>query len=326
MQLIYFKGEKPNFGDDMNAVLWPRVAPQLFATRSSDGFLGIGTIIGMKTEAVDRLHIFSSGLGYNALDVDAAARLRISCVRGPLTAALLGEAPEAALTDGAVLSPAIWQTPSHRSGTVVVPHWETVLAGGWSQACRQAGMSLVDPMRSPDEVIPEIAAATLVLTESLHGAIVADTYGVPWIAFATSGNFSVFKWMDWTKSVGVNLKVHVIRPPTAIGPLRFGRPSIAGWGGIHHPNEADALDEFKRRTAEKASHAVVNAPLKTRLKRWVGRSSVLQQGLGYQPSRTAEALCRLSGAETTLSDQRVREDLRNQMFERLAQLVKAEAH
>jgi succinoglycan biosynthesis protein ExoV len=325
VQLIYFKGDRPNFGDDMNAVLWPRLAPQLFETAGPEGFLGIGTIIGMKTNAVDTMHVFSSGLGYNAVSSETAARRRVWCVRGPLTAALLGEGPESALTDGAVLAPAVWEPPAHRSGTAVVPHWETMLAGGWSDACRQAGMTLVDPMLSPEEVIPKIAAASLVLTESLHGAIIADTYGVPWIAFATSGNFSVFKWMDWTQSVGVDLKVHVLRPPTAVGPIRFGRPAHAEWGGVHHATEADALTEFKLRTSGGMPHAPSAASLKQKLKQMIGDSPLLQQVLGYHSARTAEALSRLSVAETTLSDPQVRQDLRNRMRERLADLVATQA-
>ena len=65
MQLIYYKKKIPNFGDDLNGVLWPALAPDLFAgAPEADplaGFVGIGTIVGMPVGKLRRLNVFSSG-------------------------------------------------------------------------------------------------------------------------------------------------------------------------------------------------------------------------------------------------------------------------
>ena len=68
MKLVYFRGKQPNFGDDLNAVLWPRLLPGLFDETGAEGFLGIGTLIGMATPGCLRLHVFSTGAGYDAVE------------------------------------------------------------------------------------------------------------------------------------------------------------------------------------------------------------------------------------------------------------------
>jgi len=64
---------------------------------------------------------------------------------------------------------------------------------GWPAVAAETGFELIDPRANPRLVVERIARADLVLAEAMHGAIIADTYGVPWIAFATSKNFSSTK-------------------------------------------------------------------------------------------------------------------------------------
>ena len=110
MKLVYFHGQQPNFGDDLNGVLWPRLLPRLFDDAGSEGFLGIGTLIGMATPGCNRLHVFSTGAGYDPVDDWRIAR-QVWCVRGPITARLLGAERDAALTDGAILAPDVFAPP-----------------------------------------------------------------------------------------------------------------------------------------------------------------------------------------------------------------------
>jgi succinoglycan biosynthesis protein ExoV len=331
MKLLYFQGDHPNFGDDLNPLLWPRLAPQLFQDGDADSFLGIGTIIGMVGADADRLHVFSSGAGYRTADAGLIARCRFWCVRGPLTARMLGLDADVALTDGAILTPAVLPAPPPQRDIVVVPHWETILAGagrnGWQTACQQAGMTLVSPVQPPALVVARIAAASLVLAESLHGAIVADSYGVPWIAFATSSNFSVFKWMDWTRSVGVPLRLHLLRPPDTALLRRVGRPTLGPWGACIEPDEAAAAADVRQRNrplAELASQPA--SPIRQTLKQAVDETPALRALLGYSPARTAAALARLARAEPSLSDAAGRARLAARMTERLAALVRERQH
>uniref|UniRef100_B0T440 ExoV-like protein n=1 Tax=Caulobacter sp. (strain K31) TaxID=366602 RepID=B0T440_CAUSK len=325
MRLIYYKGRNPNFGDDMNAVLWPSLTPSLFNQdgEDQDGFLGIGTIIGMKTPPVRTLHVFSSGVGYDPTTGDGTPR-KFWCVRGPMSARRLGLEPDVALTDGALLSPLLWSDQGvTRDRVGVVPHWESVLAGGWSEACAQADFDLIDPMRAPEPVIRAIMGKRLILTESLHGAILADTYGVPWLPFAISGNFSAFKWFDWTASVGVSPRFRMLPPPDARALLHFGRPRWGRFGDDVVFDEAAAHHDFETRTAPVAPAAspglkqTLAAQAKKILSAGPGRHM-----LGYGPARTAEALQALAKEPAQASADSRRAALRQALLDRLAALAR----
>lgn len=324
MRLISCRNPRPNFGDDLNGVLWPALAPELFDEDSTEGFLGIGTIVGMPTPGVDFLHVFSSGVGYDRLG-DWTVPRRVWCVRGPLSARALGVDPAFALTDGAVLVPRLLAADPREPAAgdvVVMPHWESLLIPGWETACALAGFRLVSPIDpDPVAVCRRLRGARLVLTESLHGAIVADALGVPWIPVATSGNFSIFKWADWCASVGVALAPVVAPPPSAAAWARFGRFRAGTLGRRIRIGPDEAWREQQARLA-----APVRAPgLRSRMKGVMLRSGVLQRSLRLSPERTAETLRRAAALEPVLSSAERRGALADEMLERFDALRRERA-
>ncbi|HVI52559.1 MAG TPA: polysaccharide pyruvyl transferase family protein [Candidatus Sulfotelmatobacter sp.] len=330
MKLLYYKNAVPNFGDDLNADLWPHLAPDLFAEDGDEGFLGIGTIIGMTVPPLRRVHVFGSGAGYVRLK-DWPVPADFVCVRGPLTAKLVGVEPDRALTDGAILSPFVPGLPQKNTTSdriAVIPHWETMRCGGWEEACRLAGYQIIDPCRSPAQVLADIASAGLVLTESLHGAILADCYGVDWVPFASTSNFSIFKWKDWTLSVDAELEVASVPPPAAAAVMKFGRCAGRPWGTTTRYSEDDAQRELEERLAfadaakapAQAQSVSAKSLLRSASKAVLRHVPASQKLLGFTPQRTAEALRRLARQKSFLSQESHREALRGRMLERLGQL------
>lgn len=323
MRLIHYRQHVPNFGDDLNAELWPALAPALFADgEDGRGFVGIGTIIGMDVGDLDRLHVFSSGAGYDRVDRWAGKRLEVHCVRGPLTARLMGVDPALALTDGAVLTPLAPAFPDAAAGgggVAVAPHFETIAHSGWAEACAEAGFALVDPRDPPADVVRRLAGADLVLAESLHGAVLADAYGVPWVAFGTSRNLSTSKWTDWLATLGLPYRPTLVPPPNAAQLLRFGRRPEPFGATLRFTLE-DAAAEFAARTGPAAA-----PPGRARglAKAVLGRAPPLQRLLGYGPSRTAEALAALARGPASLSGAGRRRDLRDRMLDGLRAVERA---
>lgn len=330
MQLTYYRGRQMNFGDDLNPVLWPRLLPDTLDGTGSEGFLGIGTLIGRPFPGLSHLHVFSSGAGYDAIDSWAMPRT-IWCVRGPITARLLGQ-PEAALTDGAILAPEVlalpapWAHPTGRIG--VVPHWESLHFPGWQDACAAADMALISPIDTPANVCAAIGSMSLLLTESLHGAILADTMGVPWIPIVTTRNVSALKWVDWCLSVGVAFAPVAVPPPCAAAALAYGRPTPTHGMRRRSLDADDAMAEFRARTAAPAAvahPAVLRTRAKAVLREITGRHALASRLLGFSPARTAHALDDAACLGATLSRASHRAELRERMRARLLDFARHQA-
>jgi succinoglycan biosynthesis protein ExoV len=325
VQLVYYQGTVANFGDDINRFIWPTLAPGLFEKAGEDGFLGIGTIIGMPTKC-RHLHVFSSGVGYDALSRWLTPRT-IWCVRGPLTAKLLACPSETALTDGAILAPLTLPdrlTDNASAGVGVIPHWESLKFPGWQDACAMAGMTLISPIASPVDVRNQLLSVKLVIAESLHGAILADTYGIPWVTVMSSRNFSIFKWKDWTMSLDLPLDVMALPPPAATPLLHFGRPAIKRWGQVVGYDEDAALQEVSSRIVASSIPSGSGRSFSARLKQSSLAARVLGQLLSFSPARTAEMLTQAARRAPNLSRPARRESLRQQMLDRLSQLCRAD--
>jgi succinoglycan biosynthesis protein ExoV len=314
MQLIHYAGSVPNFGDDLNAVVWPALAPHLFAAGDEDrGFVGIGTILGMPGPCPHRLEVMSSGTGYDPISNWSDREITFHSVRGPVTTHVLRLDPKLAITDGALLCPLVPSLPQRRGQSehiAVIPHFQTLAFPGWEEACAMAGMKLIDPRHPPETVIRAITESSLVLAESLHGAIIADTYGIPWLAFATSGNFCMPKWVDWTASVGVDMSVTYLPPPSSDPLLRFGRQR-----GAFGSRTAFTLDqanaEMLARVQGTHKSALRQTLSKWRKATWLNRLKGAYGNL--QVARTAEALVRLAQSEGQVSEPARRDSLTDRL-------------
>ncbi len=202
MKLLYCDRLR-NFGDAMNPWLWERLLPGRFDADAASLFIGVGTLLSDQLPARPTKWVVGAGCGYgDAPRVDD--RWRIVCVRGPLTARRLGIDASLALTDPAVLVPELWRArPRSRSGVLFMPHHMNARQADWRAIAGAAGLGYVCPEDDTQSVIRQINGAQLLVTEALHGAIVADALRVPWIAVNSSRHVLQFKWEDWCASVGL---------------------------------------------------------------------------------------------------------------------------
>lgn len=325
MKLLYYKGSTKNFGDDLNSVIWPSLVPDLFSPQNDDqGFLGIGTVIGMSIPFVKSLHIFSSGVGYNHTNA-LPPQTRFWCVRGPLSARHLNLEPDIALTDGAILLPHVKPMKNDaRHAVSIVPHWETIIRGRWPEVSEALGYNLIDPTQDISDIIESIAGSKLVLTESLHGAIVADAYGIPWLPFCTSGNFSFFKWEDWTTSVGIRVGIGLVPPPSIAVIQTFGKSPLPRENILNPISQKliqeEVLNRLSNRIDTKATRKTFLDLLKTlRYSPKLRVANELISGIGVE--KCAEKLHSLAQQTPFLSKTSKREELSEEMLSRLNKLA-----
>lgn len=216
MKLYYYKDPHGNFGDDLNPWLWQRLLHKSLEKCADQEtlFIGIGTLLNHKVPTVPQKKIvFGTGAGYGALP-KITEFWDFICVRGPRTAAALGLPLKYAITDAAVLIREIIPPTNIISRYITfMPHHQTALLGDWKPVCDSVDIHYLDPAASIEETISTIRNSFFVLAESMHAAILAETYRIPWIPVCTSSNILRFKWLDWTESLGISHEFEYLQVP-----------------------------------------------------------------------------------------------------------------
>ncbi|KAB1088248.1 polysaccharide pyruvyl transferase family protein [Neorhizobium galegae] len=206
MKAYYWESHHGNFGDDLNLWLWDALLPGFRDVHPEVLLVGVGTVLNPVLLPVGQKKlVIGSGYGYGTPpDVTDAAEWDVRAVRGPLTAAKLGISTDKAITDPAVMiadMPEFQNLPKIHKKTFI-PHWESAEFGMWNAVCEPVGLTYLDPRGEAKSVIRHIAQSELIIAESMHGAILADAFRVPWVAVSSSRSINNFKWNDWAKSVG----------------------------------------------------------------------------------------------------------------------------
>lgn len=202
--------------------------------------LVIGSLLAESNLAVLQSPTDVWGSGWRGVSLPAPVRdrLRIYAVRGPQTAAGLGLPATIPLGDPALLLPRLAPRPiAHHGRSVVVPHLHRTHCFAARVRCRLTGCDemvatqvfqrqgigqlgwkrqvlVLSKLWLYQRVclyttwgaVERIAGASFVLTGSLHGAILAQAYGVPWAAYDDGYIDVPSKWADWAAYLGIQLQ------------------------------------------------------------------------------------------------------------------------
>jgi succinoglycan biosynthesis protein ExoV len=206
MKIHFYKDSAGNFGDDLNDWIWKKLLPNDLSKFFDDEttFLGIGSILDTGVPKSKRLIVLGSGYAYS----DPAViddRWKIYFVRGPLTARALEIDQKLALTDGAILGTPLYQSPDKTQDQVsFMPHHRNAKLA-WKQICDDLEIQYISPDEGVDEVLDKISRSKHIITEAMHGAIVADAMRIPWTPVFTCGGINLFKWRDWSSSMDIEI-------------------------------------------------------------------------------------------------------------------------
>lgn len=213
MKLYYHKERAGNFGDDLNPWLWDKFFPDYFNNDDSEIFIGVGTLLNTALDKYKIKHVFGSGVGYGkAPKIDNSWHIHF--VRGPMTAEILGIEREKAITDPAILCSLFKEEfKSDESFDVsYIPHHHSIQKGDWERVCNAASVNYIDPTLPFKDVLNKISASKLVITEAMHGAIIADAFRIPWSPVKCYPHILDFKWMDWASTMNLNVKFNILDP------------------------------------------------------------------------------------------------------------------
>jgi succinoglycan biosynthesis protein ExoV len=212
MKLFYFRAPNGicNFGDELNPYLWPRLLPGAFDEDHETQFVGIGTLLNDRLPAAARTVVFGSGVGYYG-PPRRSDTWSIYCLRGPMSARALGLDVSVAITDPAALVARLEpSTPlPERSTYAFMPHWQSE-PDVWKMLCARIGCGFIDPRGEPAAVLESLRRTDVLITEAMHGAIVADALRIPWVPVRTREAINSFKWEDWCGSMAIEYCPHVL--------------------------------------------------------------------------------------------------------------------
>lgn len=192
---VYWWRAVPNFGDVLTQTLLNYYSIKHQWTPALDADIVITGSILEHLPHGWRGTIIGAGRLYENSELDLS-RAKILAVRGPLSAN--GLPGIFALGDPGLLAPLLisHQPVSYDLG--VVPHWSD-----HKLAKRFAYGHTISPRSSPLHVITEIAKCRRIVSSSLHGIIVADSFGIERQAelppFSDS-NYD-FKFRDYAASI-----------------------------------------------------------------------------------------------------------------------------
>jgi len=225
--LHYYDG-KPNFGDQISPVIVDALLDSKISrvpwTENGEAvkMSAVGSVIHtLRPET----QVWGSGIMTQSVPSD---KLKFHAVRGPKTRKFLLECgyteeqvPEI-YGDPALLLPEIYQPkvlPWTRDMWVVIPHhscldsahrrnyWANLTADDYD-LWEMFGYRIVYPNQPWQEVVDAIANAKGVISESLHGLILADAYNVPNVWWNANGENGLaghngnFKFEDYFESMG----------------------------------------------------------------------------------------------------------------------------
>jgi succinoglycan biosynthesis protein ExoV len=207
VRYYWYRDRVGNFGDDLNAWLWPRLfGDALDAVPDSVVFVGIGSILGTRIPRAERTIVFGPGVAYGPPPVPDASWIFLA-VRGPHSARALGLDRSVVRGDPAMLvGRYLQQDPGADRVSLMLHHLSSL--SRWRLVARLLGWQFIDPTQPVEATLSQLSRTRLLLTSAMHGAIVADAMRIPWIAIRNSAGINTEKWDDWGASLQLTPRFH----------------------------------------------------------------------------------------------------------------------
>jgi pyruvyltransferase len=197
-QACFWHLGSPNFGDDLNPYLLESVLGRPVyrdAKQQSLHLLGVGSILERANQ-----NSIVVGSGFIRPDSELSREPHsVLAVRGELTQQRLGKTG-LLLGDPGILVPHLLGVKStNQEDVVLVPHVDSYSG---IQAEFAHKYKVVDPSKEFSQVISNIAKAKYVLSQSLHGLVMADALSIPsvWIQPSEKMIGGEYKFQDYFTS------------------------------------------------------------------------------------------------------------------------------
>lgn len=214
LRLFWYRAEQ-NFGDAISREVVSHVSGRdvRWANHGSCEMYALGSLLksvaGHQTsprEKGRKPFLWGTGAMASLPDLGFRRHVRVALLRGPVSAALMGREDRVFGDPGLLIADALGETPDRQDVIGLVPHMhfaddERLRA----IAADNAAIKFIDVRdQDPLHVVREIASCAHVISQSLHGLVTADAFGIPntWLDPAGIHGGSLLKFHDYAAGIG----------------------------------------------------------------------------------------------------------------------------
>jgi pyruvyltransferase len=209
-----------NYGDDLNfhlieLISGRKVIPYSYSLLSRlikrDVYSCVGSILGWNVKKARKIIVWGSGAMFSDIKINRSIELEVLSVRGPLSRSILMENNincPAIYGDPAVLLSMFYQPAvvKKKYKVGIIPHYvdkNNILLDYYYV---DESVTVIDVQHSGDwlSFIDIIVSCDVIISSSLHGLIIADSYNIPnlWVEFSNNVAGFGFKFQDYFLSSG----------------------------------------------------------------------------------------------------------------------------
>lgn len=238
---LHWWAQKPNFGDALSQLVTAHASGRevVHAQPAKAEIYAVGSILqiarrvwGKKDRPAHRPAIWGTGM-LGPIQTAFTENVDIHMVRGPITASLLGLKTESYGDPGLLTAEALGDVPERHDKIGLVLHHGQLGHPAVKAliAAEPERIEYIDVQGTPEEVCPKIGACAHVISSSLHGLIVADSYGVAntWLDPLKQPRM---KYYDYAAGIGRSLPLPVKHDDLAAVLPTLGDAELPYAGGI----------------------------------------------------------------------------------------------
>jgi pyruvyltransferase len=214
LRLFWYKKEQ-NFGDAISRTIVSHVSGRdvTWSGHNACEMYALGSLMKMiKNNQQDprekgrKPFVWGTGAMSGLADLEFLKNVRVALLRGPITAALLQRDDRVFGDTGLLIADALGERPAREDVVGLVPHMHFADDPRFAKiADENPRIRLID-VRGPDahNVVAQIAGCSHVISQSLHGLVTADAYGIPntWLDPLDIHGGAMLKFYDYAAGIG----------------------------------------------------------------------------------------------------------------------------
>lgn len=175
------------------------------------------------------------GTGFMHEGENVELKQTIAAVRGKLTAKRLNF--NGPVGDPGLLASKFFSKSDKKNPQIgVLPHFSDKNSAAVQKLLDNPNFVFIDVQQSPERVIKEITSVSAIISSSLHGLIIADSFGIPNFWAPLSKRVGQYKFDDYFSGVSRE-KEDVLLPEGFNTSLKDLNDRIEKWMPIHDLNE-----------------------------------------------------------------------------------------